>query len=173
MPSSYVTIKVTGAGSLLVATPKRRGGSAARYDEDLYSWAKEQAALLRAGCTDSADLQNIAEELDDVGNEQYDKLESVLRVLLIHMLKWDRQPERRSRSWALTIRIQRNHAAKVLRKNPGLKPHRAEAVADAYETARIEAADETGLSLDIFPEVCPYAWDEIIERPFDWLPSRT
>jgi hypothetical protein len=156
-----------------VAIPKRVGTSAARYEEDLYSWAKEQAALLRAGRTESADLQNIAEELDDVGNEQYDKLESAVRVLLIHMLKWDRQPERRSRSWALTIRIQRNHVAKVLRKNPGLKPHLAEAIADAYETARIEAADETGLSLDLFPEICPYAWNEITERPFDWPPSST
>jgi hypothetical protein len=39
----------------------------ARYEEDLYSWAVEQAALLRAGKVTEADALNLAEELDDVG----------------------------------------------------------------------------------------------------------
>jgi hypothetical protein len=52
----------------------------------------EQAALLRAGRITEADALNIAEEeLDDVGNEQYDKLESALRVISVHLLKWDQQ----------------------------------------------------------------------------------
>src|SRR5262245_39544873 len=111
------------------------GGSPepARYDRDLYSWAVEQAALLRAGRISEADALNLAEEIDDVGSEQYDKLESALRIILLHLLKWDRQPERRSRSWALSIAIQRKHVLKVLRKNPGLKPFADEAVADAFE----------------------------------------
>src|SRR4051812_38578049 len=79
----------------------------ARYDRDLYGWAVEQAALLRAGRLAEADVRNIAEEIDDVGNEQYDKLESALRIILIHLLKWDHQRERRSRSWQLSIAVQR------------------------------------------------------------------
>ncbi len=42
-----------------------------------------------------------------MGREQFNKLESALRVLLTHMLKWDHQPEKRSRSWSLSIRDQR------------------------------------------------------------------
>src|SRR5437660_10075052 len=99
------------------------GAPRARYDQDLYSWAAEQAALLRAGRIAEADVLNIAEEIDDVGNEQYDKLESALRIILIHLLKWDHQPERRSRSWRGSILAHRNHVRRVLRKNPGLKPH--------------------------------------------------
>src|ERR687883_164807 len=87
-------------------------GERARYDRDLYSWAIEQAALLRAGRIAEADVLNIAEEIDDVGNEQYDKLESALRIILIHLLKWDHQPERRSRSWWASIRVQRRHVRK-------------------------------------------------------------
>src|SRR5437868_10723510 len=94
----------------------------ARYERDLYSWAIEQATLLRAGNIAEADARNIAEELDDVGNEQYDKLESALRLILLHLLKWDYQSERRSRSWYGSISIQRKHVRRVLRKNPGLKP---------------------------------------------------
>ena len=50
--------------------PTRSGNAGARYDDDLYTWAVEQAALLRAGKLAEADALNIAEELDDVGNEQ-------------------------------------------------------------------------------------------------------
>jgi hypothetical protein len=147
------------------------GKEPARYDRDLYSWAVEQAALLRAGKIAEADALNIAEELDDVGNEQYDKLESALRLILLHLLKWDHQPERRSRSWRATIIVQRNHVQKVLRKNPGLKPHIEEAVAEAYRDARVEAGAETGLDDKVFSKSCPYSWDDIMERPIEWPPK--
>ena len=140
----------------------------ARYDRDLYSWAVEQAALLRAGRIAEADALNIAEEIDDVGNEQYDKLESALRLILLHLLKWDHQPARRARSWCLSIMVHRKHVLKVLRKNPGLKSVRDEALTEAYETARIEAAGQTLLELDVFPLDCPYSWDETMERPINW-----
>src|SRR6266536_6075434 len=150
--------------------PARPVGGA-RYDRDLYTWALEQAALLRAGRITEADALNIAEELDDVGNEQYDKLESALRVVLLHLLKWDHQPRRRSRSWWSSIGVQRNQIHRVLRKNPGLKPHIDEAVAEGYKDARIQAASQTRLDLAAFPVTCPYSWQEIMDRPIDWPPE--
>jgi len=148
--------------------PAGAGRESARYDRDLYSWAVEQAALLRAGKIAEADALNIAEELDDVGNEQYEKLESALRIILLHLLKWDHQPKRRTRSWVSSILVQRKHVARVLRKNPGLKPRADEAVTEAYEVARIEAAAQTSLDPDTFPNDCPYSWDEIMEREIAW-----
>jgi len=142
----------------------RAGRESARYDRDLYSWAREQAALLRAGRIAEADALNIAEEIDDVGHEQYDKLESALRIILLHLLKWDHQPKRRSRSWWLSISVHRKHTLRVLQKNPGLKSVRDEAVTEAYESARIEAAAQTSLEEDVFPLECPYSWKEITER---------
>src|SRR5882672_3885039 len=139
--------------------PRATGESAARYDRDLYSWAVEQAALLRAGKIAEADARNIAEELDDVGNEQYDRLESALRLILLHLLKWDHQPERRSRSWYGSISVQRKHVLKVLRKNPGLKPLVDEALTEAYDVARVEAAVQTALEVEVFPIDCPYSWN--------------
>jgi hypothetical protein len=151
--------------------PAEAAQGPARYDRDLYSWAVEQAALLRAGRIAEADALNIAEELDDVGNEQYDKLESALRLILLHLLKWDHQPPRRSRSWRASILVQRNHVRKVIRKNPGLKPLIEEAVIEAYSDARLEAASETDLDERVFPAQCPYTWQEIMERPVDWPPE--
>ncbi|TMJ27740.1 MAG: DUF29 domain-containing protein [Alphaproteobacteria bacterium] len=142
----------------------RMGGQRARYDRDLYSWAREQAALLRAGRVSEADALNIAEELDDVGHEQYDKLQSALRIILLHLLKWDHQPKRRSRSWWLSISVPRKHVFRVLQKNPGLKSVRDEAVTEGYETARIEAAAQTLIDEEAFPLECLYSWKEIMER---------
>jgi hypothetical protein len=144
------------------------GSGRARYDRDLYGWAVEQAELLRAGRIAEADVLNIAEELDDVGNEQYDKLESALRIILLHLLKWDHQPARRSRSWTLSILLKRKHVLRVLRKNPGLKPVVGEAITEAYESARIEAAAQTSLEPDLFPIDCPYPWEDIMEREIAW-----
>ncbi len=150
------------------AAPAREG---TRHDRDLYSWAIEQAALLRTGRFAEVDALSIAEEIDDVGNEQYDKLESALRLILLHLLKWDHQRQRRSRSWQANIAIQRRHVLRVLRKNPGLKSMVDEAITDAYETARLEAAARTLLDDDAFPLECPYSWHDIMERAIAWPPT--
>ena len=100
----------------------------ATKEADLYSWARHQAELLRAGRLSEIDAAAIAEEIDDVGEEQYDKLESAFRVLMLHLLKRDHQPSMRSRSWTLTIREQRRRVERRLRKNPGLKSQVDEAL---------------------------------------------
>jgi len=93
----------------------------AAKEADLYSWAGHQAELLRAGRLSEIDAAAIAEEIDDVGEEQYDKLESAFRALMLHLLKRDHQPSMRSRSWTITMREQRRRVERRLRKNPGLK----------------------------------------------------
>ena len=140
----------------------------AAKEADLYSWARRQAELLRAGRLSEIDAAAIAEEIDDVGEEQYDKLESALRVLILHLLKWDHQPSMRSRSWTLTIREQRRRAERQLRKNPGLKSQIDEALEAAYEDARLEAANETGLPLSLFPTRRPFEHAEIMQRSMVW-----
>lgn len=140
----------------------------AAKEADLYSWARRQAELLRAGRLSEIDAAAIAEEIDDVGEEQYDKLESALRVLMLHLLKWDHQPPMRSRSWTLTIREQRRRAERQLRKNPGLRSQVGEAMEAAYEDARLEAANETGLPLSIFPVRRPFEHTEIMQRSIVW-----
>jgi hypothetical protein len=138
-----------------------------RYEDDIHAWAKEQAGLLRAGRFDRLDAENLAEEIADVGEREYDKLESALRVLLPHMLKWDHQPERRSRSWESTIREQRRRVGRQLRKNPSLQSRLAEALDEAYPDARDRASAETDMDVETFPEACPYDWDAILMRPFE------
>jgi hypothetical protein len=142
------------------------GESAADYQRDFYSWLMEQARAVRDGRWGAVDRENLAEEIESLGREQFNKLESALRVLLLHILKWDHQPGLRSRSWALSIRQQRFEIDDILTDNPGLKPRIPEAVARAYRKARLEAAKETGLEADAFSGACPYSFDEMVARPF-------
>jgi len=145
--------------------PAPKARPAPLYERDLYAWSQEQARLLRAGRLAEIDAENVAEEILDVGRNEYDKLESALRVLLAHMLKWDHQPARRSRSWENTIAEQRDRTLRQLRDNPSLKARLREAVADAYRSARRDASSETDLDLGTFPEACPYDGDAILNQP--------
>ncbi|MGA8816158.1 MAG: DUF29 domain-containing protein [Xanthobacteraceae bacterium] len=138
----------------------------AEYERDFYSWSIEQARLLREGRHDALDRDNLAEEIESLGREQFNKLVSALRVAMLHMLKWDHQPPLRSRSWVLSIEEQRLEIVDVLADNPGLKPRINEAIARAYRRARIEAAKETGLDEATFPATCPYSFDDITKRSF-------
>jgi hypothetical protein len=136
------------------------------YEMDFYTWTQQQGALLRAGRLDALDRENLAEEIESLGRNEFDKLVSFYRLVLVHMLKWDRQPSKRTRSWAGSIALHRVHAKQVLRDNPSLKSRRDEALERAYELARIQAATETGLPLRRFPETCPYSRSDINDRDF-------
>ena len=116
------------------------------YDRDLYAWSLEQVRLLRTGQFDAIDAENVAEEILDVGKTEYRILESALRVLLVHMSKWDHQPERRSRFWEYTIIAKRNRVRRRLRDYPSLKARVQEAAEHAYEDARLRAHRRPGFS---------------------------
>jgi hypothetical protein len=103
----------------------------ALYDRDFHAWAQEQASLLRSGRLSEADVNHIAEEIESMGKTEKRELVSRLTVLLLHLLKWRYQPERRGRSWEATIRVQRGLLADHLTDNPSLKAQLLEAIAPA------------------------------------------
>jgi hypothetical protein len=138
----------------------------ATYQGDFYAWTREQGALLRTGRFDEIDWENIAEEIESLGRNEFDKLVSFYRLVLLHMLKCDYQPDKHTRSWPISIANHRDSAADVLAENPGIKSRVDEAVAKAYRHARRDAADETELPIRTFPVECPYTIEEIRERPF-------
>jgi hypothetical protein len=117
--------------------------SSADYAEDFYGWCLEQAAHLRQARLEALDLESLAEEIESLGNEQPRALRSSYRILLIHLLKWRYQPERRTRGWAGSIVRERGNAADRLEGNRGLLPQRHRLFEEAYARARREAAAET------------------------------
>ena len=58
------------------------------YEQDFYAWTLQQAELLRSQTHKDLDWVNLAEELEDMGKNLKRELESLLKVLFAHLLKW-------------------------------------------------------------------------------------
>ena len=135
--------------------------TATDYETDFYQWTQLQAALLRQGRLSRIDAANLAEEVESMGNSNRWALESFLSNVIMHLLKWKYQPERRCASWKMTIRNGRIQIEKRLKNSPSLRPKLPEMIAGEYLPAREDAADETGLPLTTFPEQCEFSIEEI------------
>ncbi len=133
------------------------------YEQDFSQWAETMADLLAAGNFTKLDIENLVEEVRDLSKRERDRLLSSLRLIVNHLLKWDYQPQRRSRSWQTTIQRERLNIRKYLRDSPSLKRYLTdEYLNQVYETGRLDAIGETGLEM---PVNCPYNIDEALNRP--------
>ena len=136
------------------------------YLVDETAYLEQTAALIRAGRLDHVDAATLAEYLSDMARRDRKEVLSRLVVLLLHLLKWDHQPDRRSGSWMATILEQRRELAFDLDSRT-LRNHAEAVLAKAYASAARDAAAETRLPADTFPADCPYTLDEVLSRPLD------
>lgn len=136
------------------------------YDKDVYTWALQQADALRRRSANEIDWENVAEEIESVGRSQASELHSRYGVLVTHLLKWLFQPERRSRSWENSIRVQRYEIGRVLAANPGLKSSLDAIFGGAYVAARLNASSETDLPAETFPETNPFTLAQAMDEGF-------
>ena len=83
------------------------------YDTDFYAWTQAQAAALRAKDWPALDLENLAEEIESVGQRDRDSIESQLVRLLLHLLKLTYDPATRPRrGWRVTVADARERVAR-------------------------------------------------------------
>lgn len=136
------------------------------YDDDTRLWAFEQANLLRRGRFAGADIRNIVEELEATGKCERFKLEASYRLILSHLLKWEYQPQMRSRSWRVTSARERIHARRREVGSPSLAPLAEAIVRDVYPDAVAEAMADTELPRSAFPAECPYSLAEVRNDDF-------
>jgi len=132
------------------------------YEQDFHAWALHNAGLIRAGRWEQIDRGHLAEELEDMGASQQQQLESRLRILLGHLLKWQYQPHLRGRSGQATVKEQRYAIMRLLQKNPSLQSKWDETLQDAYHLGVLLAVRETHLAESTFPETCPYTQAQIM-----------
>jgi hypothetical protein len=136
------------------------------YQSDYYTWARQQADMLREGRFDDLDAAHLIEELEAMGASERRELTNRLTVLLMHLLKWQFQPARRGAAWSLTIRVQRMDISDLLNDEPGLKPEIPQAFEKAYRKARLLAANETGMDEATFPKQSPYSIEQTMADDF-------
>ena len=136
------------------------------YERDLHQWLMSSAHLMRQRSFDEIDAEQIAEELEAMGKRERRELISRLTVFLTHLLKWQYQPARRTRSWQNTLAIQRSELSDLLEDSPSLRYELEHSIDRAYERAKLSAEDDTGLEAALFPQECPYALEEVIDPTF-------
>ncbi|GCA93997.1 hypothetical protein NIES3804_35620 [Microcystis aeruginosa NIES-3804] len=134
----------------------------ASYEQDFGLWAEQMADLLASGRFSELDIENLVEEVRDLSKRERDRLLASLRLILHHLLKWDYQPQRRSRGWLGTIQGERANIRLYLDDSPSLRRYLTdESLFKLYAVACADAFRGTGLE---FPPVCPYGIEDILNR---------
>lgn len=138
------------------------------YDLDFHLWTQHQVACLQKERWAELDVDNLVEELADLGRSEQKELGSYLKVLLMHLLKWQYQPERRTKSWEVTIAHCRDSIQDCLEDSPSLQRYLQDDdwVAKYYRRACRDAAKETGMLADRFPAICPYTMTQVLDVEF-------
>jgi len=140
--------------------------NATLYETDFYDWTQQQAATLRARNISGLDFEHLIEEVESMGRSERRELECRLELLLMHLLKWQYQPERRGSSWEATVMEQRRKVIRHLRENPSLKGLLADAYEETYGDAVLAAVRETKLPRSTFPAQCPWTFEQAVNDSF-------
>jgi Domain of unknown function DUF29 len=150
--------RLRGFDPMVQRTPPSTESS---YELDETAWLEATAEQIRNGRLDEVDLDILAEHLTDMAKRDYREVFTRLVVLLGHLLKWEYQPDHRSRSWRGTILEQQRELRQLL-EGKSLRNHAVAVYGDAYADARKQAAAETGLARTTFPVECPWQMDEVL-----------
>lgn len=121
------------------------------HEADELAWIERQIAALRGDDMARLDRTNLIAFLSDMAVSHESELESRLIVLYAHILKFQHQPEKATRSWLLTIREQQRAIRRLLKKLPSLKARANDIVEDIYPDAVETSMDETGRPRALFP----------------------
>ena len=139
------------------------------YEKDFYLWTQTHVNLLKERKFLEVDVPNLIEEVESIGKRDKRELRSRLIVLLMHLLKWKYQPQKRSESWLSTISEQRVSLEELLEDSPSLQPSLVEVFEAYYQKARVKAANETKMMLDVFPAISPFSLEEALD--FAYFPE--
>lgn len=146
----------------MIATPVPQ--LADLYETDETAWLEAMAALAAQRRGAELDYDHLAAFLTDMARRDRREVESRLAVLIAHLLKWQFQPDRRSRSWLLTVEQQRQELRRLLASGT-LRNHAAAVLAEVYKDGLKQAAIDTGLPESAFPAECPYSLAMLEQSP--------
>jgi hypothetical protein len=136
------------------------------YETDFYAWTQTQVELMKHGNLNALDIANLIEEIQSLGKQQKHELRNRLGVLIGHLLKWQYQPNFRSKSWRVTIRGQRRRIKEHILENPSLKSYLHQAIIEAFPDGIDLVLKETPLEEKDLPSECPYTVEQIFDPLF-------
>ena len=140
------------------------------YEQDYYLWLETTAKLLQEKQLSALDTANLLEEIEDMGRSEKRAVYSNLKIVLLHLLKYRYQPEKRSNTWIATIVEHRQRLKKAFKESPSLQPYFTEIFNECYQDARELAAAETELAIEVFPVDSPFTYAETLNS--NYLPNQ-
>jgi hypothetical protein len=141
---------------------------ARQHDIDFYGWTQEQAALLRALPRESnlLDVENIAEEIEDMGRAEINQINNLLMQALLHVIKIACDPDAQSVAhWVAEADNFQRQA--LVAYSPGLK--QLLDVPKMWKLAKRGATNalaEFNVSVPSLPEECPLGVDQLLADDF-------
>jgi hypothetical protein len=132
------------------------------YSTDFSDWTRQTAQLLREHRWHEIDLANLIDEVKDLGKSERRAIASQLTQVLLHLLKWQYQPQRRSDSWLDSITDACTQIDLAIQDSPSLRSYSAEQLEDSDRRARRQAAIQTKLEISVFPETYQYSLDLVL-----------
>ncbi|ACK73654.1 protein of unknown function DUF29 [Gloeothece citriformis PCC 7424] len=132
------------------------------YELDYNLWLETTAKLLRERRLDEIDYDNLIEDLEAMVRSDKNALASNLRILLMHLLKWEYQSQKRSNRWKYTIVEHCLRINKAFKTSPSLKRYFDDIFEESYQDAFKLASVETGMAKDEFPVECPFTKDDVL-----------
>jgi hypothetical protein len=149
----------------------------ALYDQDFQAWVETTIQHLKSREFDALDIENLIEELADLGKSERNALVSHLKILLAHLLKLRVQataPETMKGSWYDSVVEHRQRVLDSLENAPSFKGYLPEAIGKAYGDARKIAIKEGRLARlgvpippeGAYPVECPFRVEQILDEDF-------
>ncbi|NCS23259.1 MAG: DUF29 domain-containing protein [Microcystis aeruginosa BS13-02] len=138
------------------------------YEIDDSLWLEATIELLKAKKFDALDLDNLIEELEDLGNEKKFRVASLLEQIIRHCLLlqfWTREREYNQDHWELEIVNFQIQLKRGLTTN--LRNYLQNELTSIYEDAVFFVRKKTKNKV-IFPDTCPYSLEELLDP--NWLP---
>ena len=139
------------------------------YEIDDYLWIQETVKLLKETRFNELDLENLIEELEDLGSEKKLAVQSLLQQIIRHLLLleyWDTEYERNRNHWESEIFSFRTQINDRMTKN--FHNYLRENLPSIYQKSRKYVEKKSGL--DTFPQICPYSLEQLLDE--DWFPHQ-
>ena len=142
------------------------------YEKDYYLWIEKTISLLENHQFSDLDLDNLIEEISDMGKSQRQSLKSYLTRLLEHLLKlvyWQSELEYNQRGWKNEIRNFRLQIQQIIEDSPSLKAYLSEILLPCYQNARKLFLDLSGMAENLVSLAPICTIEQALNE--DWFPE--
>ncbi|MBD2543668.1 DUF29 domain-containing protein [Planktothricoides raciborskii] len=127
-----------------------------------YQTAVTVQKLLQEGKSMEA-TEGLASLIEAMGRTEKRAVKTQLIRLMLHVIKWKCQPEKRTSSWAISIRSSRREIEESQEEMPSLNRNFLESIWDkCFENAVKDAEDEMGKKC----RLTSLSWSEVFEEEY-------